>query len=197
MIGFGGPLTGHMTTHILLMNVVAPFAVLMSRPMANGWLTAAGRQNLVTATILQLALIWAWHSPPLLEASLTTWTAGLAMSGSLLAAALWFWHAVLTASGTRRWQSVVALLVTAKIFCLLGALLVFSPRLIYATTTPSPGQDVAGALADQHLAGLLMLAACPLTYVSAGVLIAARWIAEVDDGTKEPLPDPHRETSVK
>ena len=35
-------------------------------------------------------------------------------------------------------------------------------------------------LADQQLAGLLMITACPLTYVTAGVIIAARWVLELD-----------------
>ena len=64
------------------------------------------------------------------------------------------------------WQAILALLVTGKLACLLGALLVFAPRPIYAG--PHHGFD----LADQQMAGLLMLAACPMSYVLAGIVIA-------------------------
>ena len=49
---------------------------------------------------------------------------------------------------------------------MLGALLVFAPRPIYSSG--HHGFD----LADQQLAGLLMLAACPLSYVLAAIVIA-------------------------
>jgi len=35
-------------------------------------------------------------------------------------------------------------------------------------------------LADQQMAGLLMLVACPLTYVLAAIVIAARWTLRMD-----------------
>jgi putative membrane protein len=102
------------------------------------------------------------------------------MHVSFLAAALWFWLAVLSDRSTMRWRALFALLITGKLFCLLGALLVFAPRLLYggiAAHGPLAGDD--GALADQHLAGLMMLAVCPLTYVLAGVVIAAQWLSDL------------------
>ena len=74
---------------------------------------------------------------------------------------------------------------TGKIACLLGVMLIFSPRLLYSA---SPGQHVhlglheiaaAPTLADQQFAGLLMIAACPLSYLLAGVVIAARMISDI------------------
>ena len=35
-------------------------------------------------------------------------------------------------------------------------------------------------LADQRLAGLLMLIACPFCYVLAGIAIAAKWLQELE-----------------
>jgi putative membrane protein len=78
-----------------------------------------------------------------------------------------------------------ALLITGKLFCLLAALLVFSPRVLYpdALAAHRHAPVAADLLSDQHLAGLLMLVLCPLTYVLAGVLIAERWLRELrDDG---------------
>jgi putative membrane protein len=58
---------------------------------------------------------------------------------------------------------------------------VFSPRALYPIYL-THGGHMAGAadpLADQYLAGLLMLVICPLTYVFVGVLIAERWLSEL------------------
>jgi putative membrane protein len=98
---------------------------------------------------------------------------------SLAAAALWFWLAVLSDRSALRWRALVALALTGKLFCLLGVLLVFAPRLLYAAHPVAPGQPVAAGLADQQLAGLMMVVACPLTYVLAAVIIAARGLRDI------------------
>ena len=75
----------------------------------------------------------------------------------------------------RRWRAIAALLVTGKVFCLVGAIFTFAPRpLVQGLPLPLPE-----ALADQQLAGLLMLAACPLTYVLAGIVVSVLWLAEL------------------
>jgi putative membrane protein len=89
---------------------------------------------------------------------------------------------VISDRGAFRWRALFALLLTGKLFCLLGALLVFAPRLLYGD--PAAGHawhtpETGDALADQHLGGLLMLAVCPLTYVLAGVIIAAQWLRDL------------------
>lgn len=43
------------------------------------------------------------------------------------------------------------------------------------------GEAAGITLADQELAGLIMIVACPLFYVSAGVYIAAKWLFELGD----------------
>jgi putative membrane protein len=104
------------------------------------------------------------------------------MQMSLLAAALWFWLAVLCERGAFRWRALLALLVSGKLFCLIGVLLVFAPRLLYPDVAAGHGHAATGfeqRLADQHLAGLLMLIACPLSYVLAGVVIAAQWLRDL------------------
>ena len=141
----------------------------------------ASTRTLVAASVVQLVLLWGWHAPPALALTLHTPAAHAAMQISCLAAALWFWLAILADRSAMRWRALFALLITGKLFCLLGALLVFAPRLLYGDAA-AHGLHVAGhdaALADQHLAGLLMLAVCPLTYVLAGVVIAAQWLSDL------------------
>jgi putative membrane protein len=76
-------------------------------------------------------------------------------------------------------------LVTGKFACLLGALLIFAPRDLYAL----PGLVFAlcssgeSSLADQQLAGLLMVTACPLSFLTSGVAIAARMLSDLERRT--------------
>jgi putative membrane protein len=104
------------------------------------------------------------------------------MQLSLFASALWFWLAVIADRGAFRWRALFALLMTGKLFCLLGVLLVFAPRLLYgdqATGHSWHTPVTPHAFADQHLAGLLMLVVCPLTYVLAAVVIAAQGLRDL------------------
>lgn len=172
-----GPLSGHMAQHILLMNVVAPALALTLIRLS---LPLRGRA-LLAATLLQLVLIWGWHAPGVLPIAANHSVLHLAMQASLFAGALLFWGAVFAIGGSDRWKPIVALLVTSKLFCLLGVLLAFSPRLLYDPGMCGPLLCPPPVLlVDQQLAGLLMLIACPTTYLLAGVVIAARWLVALE-----------------
>jgi len=163
-----------MLQHLALMNVVAPLAALsLSRrgPFAPASLLLAG--------FVQLAALWAWHAPAVQHLATSSSAAQVALMSVLAGAAIWFWCALIAAS---QWKALIALLFTGKLACLLGALLIFAPRDLYnldglvlalCTTGPS-------SLADQQLAGLLMITACPLSYLVTGVALAARMLARLD-----------------
>lgn len=173
-----GPLSHHMARHVLIMNVAAPVAATALYARRPGSLVAP--LGLAAASTLQLLLLWGWHTPPALAASEQSPLLMLLMHLSLFGAALLFWLAIHTAASREHWRSLLALLVTAKLFCLLGAVLTFSPRALYDFSGHAHGVHAGGALADQQLAGLLMLAACPLTYVVAGVVLAVEWVRDLD-----------------
>lgn len=170
-----GPLTRHMLVHVVLMNAVAP---LLAKALAPGM--ASGQ--LIRASSLQLALLWVWHTPSILASTLSFPLLHLLMLVSLTLAAMAFWSAVFAVRADDRWKAILALLFTGKFVCLLGALLVFAPRALFdcnpssvcgaTTADPTP-------LEDQQMAGLIMIAACPLTYVTAGVVLTARWLRDV------------------
>jgi putative membrane protein len=101
---------------------------------------------------------------------------GAVMSGALLFAAVMFWSALLGLAPGARWQAVPALLVTGKLVCLLGALLIFAMHPLYGHGTA----DGLDTLTDQQLAGLLMVTACPLSYLLAGIVIAARFLSSLE-----------------
>lgn len=168
-----GPLSAQMLSHILAMNAIAP---LIAMAVLRSVSRRTWARCLLAATLAQAVLLWAWHAPPAVAAAMRSdWLHG-GMQVSLFAAALLFWLAVF-ACREARWRAILSLLVTGKLFCLLGVLLVFAPRALY------PGMSGA-ALADQQLAGLLMLVACPATYLVAGVVLAARWLGRIEDADR-------------
>jgi putative membrane protein len=112
-----------------------------------------------------MALLWASHTPALHHTASLSLLALVVLHIALFVATLAFWICILNAASSR-WHALLALLVCGKPACLLGVLLIFAPRLLLAARGSvhamhhMPGDHVA-ALADQHLAGLLMVAACP------------------------------------
>ena len=179
MLPESGSLTAHMAAHIVLMNAMAPVLALAALRRCNRAMNFRGGPILPGA--VQIALLWGWHAPPVLEGG--SHVHHLMMKASLLAAATWYWFEIYRVQEEGRWRAIVSLLVTSKLFCLLGVLYVFAPRVLYPEMISRPGaHHVAQDLADQQLAGLLMLIACPATYILAGIWITARWLRELDLG---------------
>lgn len=168
-----GPLSAHMVLHLALMNGLAPLLALGARRRLPGALARAWPW----ATALQLALLWGWHAPGVLDRAMASAPLHLAMQASLFAAALLFWASLAAQPPEGRWRAVAALLVTGKLFCLLGALLALAPRLLYGGGHAMHGM---ATLADQQVAGLVMIVACPLSYVLAGAVVTARWILALE-----------------
>ena len=163
----------HMVVHIATMSVLAPAAAAAFASMLPRWI---GRPRVVwLCAVLQLCLLWIWHMPAIER--LSTDIHGLHAAGHacLFLSAFLFWSAVVRASDDARWHVIAALLLTGKLTCLLSALLVFSPRVLYGTAF-SPVQ-----IEDQQLAGLLMITACPLSYLIAAVVIVVRLVWRLPD----------------
>jgi putative membrane protein len=169
-----GPQTRHMGGHIVSMNVAAPiFAAFLATQMRP-------RQSppalLWLGTLTQVSLVWVWHAPAVYNAAMASHELQFAMHGSLFLAALLFWWSLLTIRTTARWQGIPALLLTGKLVCLLAALIIFAPRLLYDAanhlTNTAGHLSKIPALDDQHLAGLVMITACPLSYLGVAAAIA-------------------------
>jgi putative membrane protein len=162
-----------MVHHIALMSVAAPLCAIALVPLVQDKIARLHRGRgalLWTAASMQIALLCASHAPPL-HAATASGAAYAAMLASLLVAALCFWGGILLLPERSRWQAIVALLATGKLACLLGVLVIFAPRPLYPHAA---GDAAAHSLQDQQLAGLLMIAACPLSYVLVGVLLSAQ-----------------------
>ncbi len=174
-----GPVSRHMATHIALMNIVAPIAAAACASTRCKPQAPRSATTLWTAAILQVVLLWAWHVPLVQNAASASLYLQIVSHIVLMLAASAFWLEI--ASRVTPWQAVLALLVPGKLVCLIGALLIFAPRVLY--DGGHGGHAAHGALvlplADQHMAGLLMIAACPLSYILAGVIMSAQNLGAV------------------
>ena len=173
-----GPHSRHMAAHIVSMNIAAPLLAALAVSLGHAVVTRPA--VLWIATALQIVLLWAWHAPAVYDIAMKSHAAQLAMHGMLFMAALLFWLALLTVSKPARWHTLPALLLTGKLACLLAALLIFAPRSLYAAAGHLMDSverlSGSGSLDDQHLAGLLMITACPLSYLVAAVMIAVQLV---------------------
>jgi putative membrane protein len=173
----GRSFAAHMFEHELLMLAAAPLLVL-SRPLpVLLWaFPTAGRKIIgrsvqalglpalvrgatepVTATLVQAAALWLWHTPSLFERALASDGWHIAQHLSFFVSALLFWSGVLTRRPVRAGVSALCLFATSVVSGALGAMMAFSESPWYPSyarlgLTPfglTPAED-------QQLAGLLM-----------------------------------------
>lgn len=143
--------------HMLLVAVAAPLiaAGLRWRP--------TGPAAVAAAFVAQMATIWVWHLPGPYALALSSNAVYWAMELSLLGSGVWLWSAMLAPG--RAGGAIALALGTVIQMGMLGALITFAGRPLYAahlTTTEPFGLT---ALQDQQLAGLLMWAPAALPYL--------------------------------
>jgi len=198
--------SAHMVQHELLMLVAAPLLVL-GRPLAvfvwalppggrraTGTFTRTaavtgawrGITHPFTAWAVHALVLWAWHAPPLFQASVLDTSVHTAQHLSFLFAALLFWWTLLYGRPKHGGSGVAILylLSTAMHTGVLGALLTFSQRIwypVYAPLTPAWGMT---PLEDQQLGGLIMWVPGGLVYLIAALWLAGRLLGE--GGVAEP-----------
>ena len=159
----------HMAQHMLLIGVAAPLLVLsrFTVPALRGasWLGAVARTPPATAFALHAVAIWAGHAPRVIRWTIEYgWVHALEHVALLGTAALFWW----TLASRRQAYGAAALWTLATLLHtgLLGALLTFSPRVLYR----------GYSLEDQQLAGLVMWIPGGLCYLAAGLAFAAAWL---------------------
>ncbi|WP_424360745.1 cytochrome c oxidase assembly protein [Methylocystis parvus] len=172
------PRSSHMTLHIVTMNAIAPLAAI-------GWLRlpparriSSMDRTLVAGLLLQIGVLYAWHLPGVVATAEGRPFFHAAMHIALLGSAILFWVAILSLQGAALWRGFMALILTGKLACLLGALLLLAPGVLDGGTRAAPDAE----LDDQRFAGLMMLAACPVFYLATAVHMAVRWLKEVEAG---------------
>ncbi len=159
-------MTGHMAAHMIAVAIAAPLIALGlqgSRYDPAHLLTRLATP--FAAALVEAVVVWGWHVPALrrLVAHAPAWLA--VEQAMFLAAGLLLWSAVL--APRHRAAGVAALLVTSMHMTLLGALIGLAPRPLYM-------HHGADALADQQLAGVVMLLVGGIAYLVGGLTMLGR-----------------------
>jgi putative membrane protein len=186
------PFSAHMTMHMAVVAVAAP---LIAFGVAGGAFDPALRWPrlvaVVPASIVELLLVWGWHTPALHHAARSSVLAVVLEQGSFLTSGLWLWSAAVggkrpgQADLDRSGAGILALLLTSMHMTLLGALLALPPRALYdhhGTHHHGPveahGRGQASwtvalsPLEDQHLGGAIMI-----VFGGASYLAGASWLS--------------------
>jgi putative membrane protein len=174
--------SAHMTMH---MGVVAIAAPLIAFGITAGHFDAARRYpllfNAVAASVLELVVVWSWHTPALHHAARGSIAGLVAEQTMFLGSALLVWVAAFggegARTGSRAGAGIVALLLTSMHMTLLGALIALAPRPLYSHAMASTG----AALDEQHLGGAIMLLVGGASYLAGGLWLSA--------GLLKPQPD--------
>lgn len=116
------------------------------------------------ATIFALAL-WFWHAPIPYAATFHGDVVYWAMHASLFGAALWLWSTLIADGGRRLAASVAAIALTSIQMGVLGAVITFAPRPLYAPHLLTTWAWGLSPLDDQQLGGAIMWAPSGLIFV--------------------------------
>lgn len=194
--------SAHMAQHEVLILVASPLLVLGRPFIAFLWALAPAQRDGVASivqrrwfrsvwgfisapfvvVVLHAIALWAWHIPALYEATLRSESIHALQHTSFLVTALLFWWAMVHGRYGRMGYGVAVLYVfaTAMHSGILGALILFAPKLwypIYASKTAAWGFS---PLEDQQLAGLIMWIPAGIIFVVLALAIFAAWLGEAE-----------------
>jgi len=180
-----GAFSGHMALHMAVVAIAAPLLALglaQSRfdpvPRAPAFFSA------VPASIVELVVVWGWHTPALHHAARHSALAFALEQGSFLLSALWLWCSAFGGAPRERDEragaGMLGLLLTSMHMTLLGALLALPPRAVYGHAESGAGHAghaTAAArldpLDDQHVGGAIMIVSGGVSYLAGGLWLAA------------------------
>jgi cytochrome c oxidase assembly factor CtaG len=190
--------SAHMAQHLALILVAAPLLVAGAPRLAMLWAlpqpwrgrvggaVARGVGRLtrpVVAFAAASASLWLWHLPRAYQAALARDPVHAVEHASFLGTALLFWWVVLQPEGRRglsRGAAILYVLAMAVESSALGALITFSPRLLYAAHVPWTAAWGLSPLQDQQLAGLIMWVPAGFVYLGVMGWLFLGWLEESD-----------------
>jgi putative membrane protein len=156
-------------------------------PAAGG---RAGWRGALAAGAAFAVALWLWHAPRPYDATLRSDSLYWLMHATLLGSACWLWAALLRRGAAGATGGAALGLGTSLHMGLLGALLVFAPRPLYASHLATSGAWGLSPAADQALGGLLCwLPGCAV--LAAAGLSALAGVVRDGDAAAAVAP-PHR-----
>ncbi|MFG0262798.1 MAG: cytochrome c oxidase assembly protein [Novipirellula sp. JB048] len=161
----------HMTLHMLVVAVAAPLLSIAAAGLRYDPVRQAPRLfSPIQASVGELLIVWAWHAPGLHHFARHTLAGFVIEQSMFLAAGVWVWLSAFGGSvprtRSRSGAGVIGLLLTSMHMTLLGALLVTSPRLLYAHHHGGGGLS---PITDQHLGGAVMLIVGGAAFLAGGL----------------------------
>lgn len=191
----------HMGQHELLMLVAAPLLVLgrallvaitvLPDPVRAIVVRSTRRPSVrriwtrltspLTVLVIQAIVLWGWHVPSAFEAALGHDALHAFQHLTFFSAAALFWWALVHGRFGRLGYGagVLVVFLTAMHSGLLGALITFSPRPLYATHAARAAAIGVVPLDDQQLAGLIMWIPAGVLLAVAALALLAAWLGEV------------------
>lgn len=150
------------TAHHVLLTVAAAPLITWALPQPQS------RPSVAATTLLFTAVFWGWHAPVAYGWAMSNDLVYGVMQLSLLVSAIAAWRAVRAAPPP---AAVAGLLAAMVLMGLLGAILTFTPRALYAPHALTTTAWGLTPVADQQLAGLIMWIPAAAVY-----LVFALWI---------------------
>lgn len=189
----GTLLSAHMAQHGILAGLAPPLLLMGAPGVAFAWGASGvpGMRRLapvwrslgglartfatpMRAAVLHGVMMWVWHAPLLFGAAIEhDWVHAL-QHLSFFVPAMLFWRALLgERSALHAAAAAAAAFVTFMHTGLLGGLITMAPAPLYPVYVGRTETWGLTALADQHLAGLLMWVPLGLPYIAAGLVFTS------------------------
>lgn len=182
--------SAHMIRH---MGIVAVASPLIAAGLSRLYPTLIGLVPpgfALVASFAEFAIVWGWHAPALHDAARASTPILLVEQGAFLLAGLSLWigaFGAASASGrAARAGGVLALLLTSMHMTLLGALLLLSPRPLYAFGDLCRPAATMTPLGDQSLGGVIMLLVGGAAYLAGGLVLLRPLLGGGTDAERGP-----------
>lgn len=133
-----------------------------------------------SAAGLFAVLLWIWHAPGPYAATFAGSFAYWLMHLSLFGAALWLWHNLLDTCAAKALAVMGASLASTVQMGLLGAIITFAPRPVYAPHAHSTLAWGLTSLQDQQLGGAIMWAPGCLAFLVVAMLVLRVVLTEAE-----------------
>jgi putative membrane protein len=166
--------------HMILALVAAPMVaaghpMAAARALANYPPRGSKPVPCLLAATLFAAMLWLWHAPGPYAATFANTAVYWVMHITTFGAAVWLWTGLLDSSGSRIVPVIAAGVFSSVQMGLLGALITFATRPLYAPHSLTTSSWNLSPLQDQQFGGAIMWV--PGCVVFLGVAMAVLWRA--------------------